>query len=79
LTAQSVARNIVYELHRSSSNRSPVVAKGESADTVTKAAKKLGHLGGLKGGPARARALSKSQRSAIARKGGKARQARAGK
>jgi hypothetical protein len=45
--------------------------KGGSAST---AAKILGHYGGLRGGPARAAALSKAERVAIARKGGKARQ-----
>lgn len=38
-----------------------------------KAARILGHYGGLKGGKARARKLSAKRRSAIARKGGKAR------
>lgn len=38
-----------------------------------RAAVTLGHYGGRKGGPARARKLSKSRRKAIARKGGKAR------
>lgn len=33
----------------------------------------LGKLGGQKGGPARAKALTKSQRTEIARAGGKAR------
>ena len=37
------------------------------------AAVELGRLGGLKGGPARAKALSKKQRSDIARKAAKAR------
>jgi hypothetical protein len=37
------------------------------------AAVKLGHKGGLKGGDARAAALTKKQRTAIATKGGKAR------
>lgn len=39
---------------------------------LSQAAKTLGAKGGLKGGPARARVLSKSERSAIASKGGKA-------
>lgn len=38
-----------------------------------KAAVALGHKGGLKGGPARAKALTKKQRVAIATQGGKAR------
>ena len=37
------------------------------------AAVTLGRLGGKKGGPARASSLSAEERSAIARKGGKAR------
>ncbi len=37
------------------------------------AAVEVGRLGGLKGGPARAKALSKKQRSDIARKAAKAR------
>lgn len=40
--------------------------------SIKEAAKALGHLGGIKGGPARAKALSKSQRSKIAAMGGKA-------
>jgi hypothetical protein len=43
---------------------------------LTEAARTLGEAGGLKGGPARARALTKAARTAIARKGGKARQAK---
>lgn len=39
---------------------------------LTKAAKTLGAAGGKRGGPARAAKLSKSQRSAIARQGAKA-------
>jgi hypothetical protein len=39
-----------------------------------KAAVALGKLGGKVGGPARARALTKKQRVAIATQGGKARQ-----
>jgi hypothetical protein len=37
--------------------------------SLSEAAKTLGSAGGKKGGPARAKALSASQRSAIARKG----------
>jgi hypothetical protein len=36
----------------------------------------LGRLGGLRGGPARARKLTEAERQAIARSGGKARWAR---
>ena len=43
--------------------------KGGSAST---AAKILGHYGGIKGGPARASALSKAERVAIAKKGARA-------
>ena len=46
-------------------------ARSRGGDAST-AARILGHYGGLKGGPARASALSKAERSAIARKGGKA-------
>jgi hypothetical protein len=41
------------------------------------AAVALGRLGGLVGGPARAKKLSKKQRKAIAQQGGKARWAKA--
>ena len=37
------------------------------------AAVSLGHKGGLKGGPARAKSLTQKQRTAIATQGGKAR------
>lgn len=40
---------------------------GKSIDAA-----KLGHLGGVKGGPARAKKLTSAERSAIAAKGGKA-------
>lgn len=43
------------------------MAKKESQKNVH--AKALGHLGGLKGGPARAKVLSKQRREAIARQG----------
>lgn len=42
---------------------------GKNSAAVT-----LGRRGGKKGGPARAKKLTKSQRTAIARKGGLARQ-----
>ena len=45
-----------------------------TSNTVHGAAKLLGARGGLKGGPARARRLSKQKRRSIARKGGLARQ-----
>ncbi len=44
--------------------------------SLTQAAKALGARGGKIGGPARARVLTPAQRSEIARKGGKARQAK---
>jgi len=43
-----------------------------------RAARVLGRLGGLKGGPARARALSASQRSYIAKKAARASHGRHG-
>jgi hypothetical protein len=55
------------------------MAKEVTAITVTAAARKLGHLGGLKGGKARKVALSPERRSAIARKGAKAKHARESK
>jgi hypothetical protein len=49
------------------------MAKGKSKGKLTQAAKTLGSAGGKRGGPARAAVLSKAQRSAIAKQGGKAR------
>ena len=43
-----------------------------------RSAQLLGAAGGKVGGPARAKALSESERSAIAKKGGEARQRQAG-
>lgn len=40
--------------------------------SLTHAAQKLGHAGGLKGGPARAHALTAGERSKIAAMGGRA-------
>jgi hypothetical protein len=51
-------------------------SKAEAAISIRAAAAKLGKKGGIKGGPARARALSEGQRSAIARMGAKARNAK---
>ncbi len=45
---------------------------------LTDAAKKLGHAGGLKGGPARSKKLSAKERSDIARQGGLAHDSKAG-
>ncbi len=44
----------------------------KATSSLSQAAKTLGKKGGKSGGPARARALTAGQRSAIARKGGKA-------
>jgi len=51
--------------------------KKKTSTDLTEAAKKLGHAGGVKGGPARAKALTAEEREAIARMGGKARAAKA--
>lgn len=50
--------------------------KSKKDNAIHDAAKKLGHLGGEKGGPARAKALTEQERSEIAREGGKARSAK---
>lgn len=50
--------------------------KKKSSAGVTQAAKTLGERGGKKGGPARARALTKKQRQDIAAQGGKAKAAK---
>lgn len=55
------------------------MSKGKSGKDKTvgglhSAAVKLGHAGGLKGGPARAASLSANDRSKIARMGGEAKQ-----
>lgn len=54
------------------------IATGETEDTITSdqaktAAQQLGRLGGLKGGKARAKALSAKRRSEIAKTAAKAR------
>lgn len=46
----------------------------KSTKSKNQCAVNLGKKGGKKGGPARAKALSATQRSKIARKGGQARQ-----
>jgi len=51
--------------------KGPKKSTGKSIDAV-----KLGHLGGKKGGPARAKKLTAGERSAIAKKGGKAKAAK---
>lgn len=51
--------------------------KPDKHSDVHDAAAKLGHLGGLKGGPARAAKLTDEERSKIASEGGKARAAKA--
>jgi transcriptional regulator with XRE-family HTH domain len=52
----------------------PVIMAKKSANNA--AAASLGRSGGLKGGPARAKALSSTQRSEIAKKGGEAKAAK---
>ena len=47
----------------------------KKTSSLTAAAKALGTKGGKTGGPARAKVLTGAQRTEIARKGGKARQA----
>ena len=51
--------------------------KPNSSRASTPAARDLGSKGGKKGGVARAKALTSSQRSAVASKGGKAKAAKA--
>lgn len=52
--------------------------KGKHSDSsLSESARRLGEVGGRKGGPARAKALSAEERSAIAREGGKAKAAKA--
>lgn len=50
------------------------MAKAKGNSGLTAAAKALGKVGGKAGGPARAKALTASERKAIASLGGKARQ-----
>ncbi len=51
--------------------------KAPKKSLSSKDAAKLGHLGGVKGGPARAKKLTSVERAAIAAKGGKAKAAKA--
>ncbi len=53
--------------------KTPATPAPETTDKKNPAAVALGKLGGRKGGPARAAALSKKQLSAIARKAARAR------
>ena len=53
-------------------------SEGDKNPEISKAAKELGHLGGVKGGPARSKALSPEERSKIAALGGKAHHAKQG-
>jgi hypothetical protein len=46
--------------------------KKKKQGSLSEAAKRLGSVGGKKGGPARARALTATQRTKIARMGGRA-------
>jgi len=55
------------------SGEEPAAPPEASADGKNPAAVALGKLGGKKGGPARAKALSKKRRSEIAKKAAKAR------
>lgn len=48
------------------------MAKRDKRSALAAAAKILGRRGGVKGGPARAEALTSKERSVIASKGGKA-------
>ena len=52
--------------------------EGDKNPEISKAAKELGHRGGLKGGKARAKALTPEQRSEIARLGGLAHKSKQG-
>jgi hypothetical protein len=54
------------------------LATGDDLDGKDPAAVALGRRGGLKGGPARAKALTKEQRSASAKKAAEARWRRRG-
>ncbi len=47
--------------------------KKKSGSSLSEAAAELGHLGGLKGGPARSKKLSSEEKSAIASKAAKVR------
>jgi hypothetical protein len=51
--------------------------KAPKKSLSSKDAAKLGHLGGVKGGPARAKKLTSLEREIIAAKGGKAKAAKA--
>jgi|LakMenE18May11ns_1017448.scaffolds.fasta_scaffold9943265_3 hypothetical protein len=53
--------------------------KGQQSNALSRAAEMLGKLGGKKGGPARAQALDRKERSAIARMGANATNAKKGK
>jgi len=63
-------------IHNQYEIKEPIMAKKSAQST---AAANLGRSGGLKGGPARAKTLSSSQRSEIAKKGGQAKSANAKK
>lgn len=52
--------------------------KGQQTNALSRAATMLGKLGGKKGGPARAQALDQKERSAIARMGANATNAKKG-
>ena len=64
------------DLNKLATNIAKLTTEGEPTPKPSKknpAAVTLGRLGGLKGGSARAKALTKKQRSEIARKAAKAR------
>ncbi len=66
-----IARRIVGEATGDTSKDTP--SEEPTDDERSAAARLLGRRGGLKGGPARARKLSKKRRSQIARKAAQAR------
>ena len=54
-------------------DRKETMKKNKAQSELHDAATKLGHAGGIKGGPERAKRLSQEERSEIARKAAKAR------
>jgi hypothetical protein len=51
-------------------------SKPKKNNELSEAAKTLGHAGGVRGGPARSKALTAEEREAIARQGGLAKAAK---
>jgi hypothetical protein len=69
-----LAKSIVDQLTGSAPRQEePATPPAASEPEKNPAAVALGRLGGKKGGPARAKALSKAKRAAIAKKAAKAR------